>query len=811
MCGKSRFVKYLWALLLPLASSYVAAQAAKAGSRPDRVSEHRAQTEALRSGGYGIKYTADFDWLAQASTDLSAPGAKTVNLDACPPGVRGNEPEYWIYVSGAVTDEAAKVTGGTCAGDGKPGTLQFTTTNPHGAGYNVGSASSGLQEASIAARVQPQEARLKPDSGRVVVPAGTELEIHARVSIRADYQTVDFSGSAFSCYVNDTCIFVGDPVRSGFKNITLVNPSGRPMVKDGTQPMIQVNAQKTRILNVSTRYARTKGTFGAYVQVDDDQSFLLDGLDTGFYGVRCDEAFCGSYVTAPGPFNTWSAVGWLKNLNISPQCIGNGVDWQSGNTLRISDSVIQGFQQFGVRTGVRRGGYGGTELDNVYMEEGRKCGINKTGAVGVIAQGGLLTIRSDRLPAGQLPQFQALGANYYHYFVVLSHPVFGDSMPLAAGFAKTDGSTPVEVTWPVVAGITAGGRYKILRLPWDGNGDKPAPLGTGAWLIGTVDSSACGPARCKFTDTHAPAQPFTTLNTFGGGSVYYPALDFWPGHVVLGSGHDSNILGSPAKLIADDLPDQGIVSVARYVDGPSVFSQMCHSPANIGYGPFMNPSILCADPGHTTLGTKRGLLLQGVTPQTGGTSYKGRLNFLTAGNGPTAMVTWEDSAPNRTVIHPWYRPTADAADSDSGMVSPGVQYTRANQGIRSYVGTLPEKGNWKEQLTAKEKTFAVPVAISDGNTFTLGAGSPLSQMKIFAVNGVSSSTVPAQSCRDVAAKASGLVQADVVTGITPPSPLGNLSLNAYSSARDTVTLHFCNASNASSNVPTGNYTFLAVH
>lgn len=98
------------------------------------------------------------------------------------------------------------------------------------------------------------------------------------------------------------------------------------MVANGTKPFIEVNGQKTRLFNVGTR-SSTFGTFGSYVQVDDDQSFLLDGLDTGLgYGVRCDATFCGSYVTAPGPFNTWSAVGWLRNLNISGQCKGNGVE-----------------------------------------------------------------------------------------------------------------------------------------------------------------------------------------------------------------------------------------------------------------------------------------------------------------------------------------------------------------------------------------------------------------------------------------------------------------------------------------------------
>jgi hypothetical protein len=68
------------------------------------------------------------------------------------------------------------------------------------------------------------------------------------------------------------------------------------------------------------------------VQVDDDQAFLLDGLDTTLGGgLRCDSTVCSPAVYAPGPFNVFSAVGWLKNLNISLQCAGNGVDWESGN------------------------------------------------------------------------------------------------------------------------------------------------------------------------------------------------------------------------------------------------------------------------------------------------------------------------------------------------------------------------------------------------------------------------------------------------------------------------------------------------
>ncbi len=72
--------------------------------------------------------------------------------------------------------------------------------------------------------------------------------------------------------MDDVCIFVGDPrVRRLVQDITLISPRGRPTIKNGQKPFIEVNAQKTRLLNVSTRVALAGATFGSYVQVDDDR------------------------------------------------------------------------------------------------------------------------------------------------------------------------------------------------------------------------------------------------------------------------------------------------------------------------------------------------------------------------------------------------------------------------------------------------------------------------------------------------------------------------------------------------------------
>ena len=105
-----------------------------------------------RSPAPTAQLVTEYNWSISPSEALGQPGNKTASLAACPQGVKGNEPEYWILINGS---EAAKVTGGTCAGDGRPGTLQFVTQRTHPHGETLSSASGGLQESIVAARFTP--------------------------------------------------------------------------------------------------------------------------------------------------------------------------------------------------------------------------------------------------------------------------------------------------------------------------------------------------------------------------------------------------------------------------------------------------------------------------------------------------------------------------------------------------------------------------------------------------------------------------------------------------------------------------------
>jgi len=772
-----------------------------------------ARADSAPLVGNGVRSAMDLNWRQRPSSILNSPGRNSVTLDPCPPGVIAVEPLYYVYVSGAGSSEAVRVTGGTCRGDERRGTLEFTTAKSYLPGYEIGSASGGIQEASIAARGSFQ-------SGKVVIPPG-EYDVFAPISIRASNQTVEFSGSVLNCYTDDACIFIGDPRNSTLiMDVSLINPRGRPMIEKGTKPMIEINGQKTRIFNVSARTSSSGGTFGTYVQVDDDQAFLLDGLDsTSGYGVRCDATFCGSYVTAPGPFNKWSAVGWLKNLAISNQCHGNGVDWQSGNTLHIEDSVIQGFSQFGVRTGTRRGGYGPTQLTNVYMEIG-SCtnpqypgkGPEARAMAGLINEGSVVTVSGDMYPVGQVPQFSNTGTQVAYYWVVVKDSAMGSSVPLPIGYAQTDGKTPVHVAWPKVSG-TKMVTYDLLKTTGAENPWLP-PADSGQFAVSTGIGQCDGPI-CVAVDSNG-----ATTNYAISQPEYHPKIDFWPGGIIQGSNSDSSGSSASSTMLFVN-STRFAMQVSPFVNllgaaVPTVYASHC-GPATL---PNTWVTCLAGDSvGNNAVPTAT-LLQFGISVGGDPANRKGRLIF---GRGPRTSlnsghyITLVDSNPTKTLNTRGYRPFNDKTDTYIGLDNGSVPMTHAQLAfgapisISNYIGNEGDGKAWEERLTATQKTFAIPVVVQPGASFTLGGGSALSQMKIYKTDVIGKASVPAQHCLDLSAAARGLTAADQVTSIKPPAALGNLSLNAYSIGVNQLVLHFCNSSISAAGVPEGVYSFFAVH
>ncbi len=668
-----------------------------------------------------VRTATDSNWRQSPSSVLNSAGRNSVTLSPCPPGGIGSEPWYYVYISGTGTPEAVKVVGGTCKGDGRAGTLELVTEHGHPAGYVIGSASSGVQEASISARFTPTNPAGVSQSGKVVVPPG-EYDVFAPISIRASNQTIDFEGAVLNCYtVSDACLFVGDHgSASSSGNITLLNPRGRPMMVAGTKPFIEVNGSQTRIFNVSARWPPKGGSFGSYVQVDDDQAFLLDGMDTGARAVTCNPSYCGAFITAPGPFNRWSAVGWLKHLNISLQCAGKGVEWLSGNGLRISDSVIQGWSLFGVRVSNQRGGFGGFVSENVYYEASpckEYSPLGNVGNAGIVAEG--VSVKLSGLAAngasGQFPNWgAAAGSHDWLYWVVPVHAKFGDGIPLPAGYALTNGSGSVKGMFPKIAGASS---YKILRIDWDQHSVRPYPEGTGKYLVTTVQQESCATLTCSFTDNGGELTAYTNVAENLSANFYMPRLDFWPGAIVISTTKDistasysspappleADVLGAGA--IVSTIPPEAITGAANVLIGTAA------TPPAAANLEAMQTNAAGAIPGATILKAANGW-------QTAENGHKGRLNFGHHGQsaGFTLLITLADSNWGKTWATANHRPTADANDLDLGYEGNiDTLYSRAEKEVREYVGKLPD-GNPQEKLSAVTKTFNVPVTINGNLT-----------------------------------------------------------------------------------------------
>jgi hypothetical protein len=786
--------------------------------------------DANESKTSGIKSAADFMWTAVPSDDLSTPGPRVVHIARCAPGVRGTNPYYWIYISGTGPQEAVLVTGGTCAGDSQSGTLNFTTVHSHSPGYTIASATSGIQEASIAAAVSNIGGKNQnyQQGGYVRVGPG-QFQLYAPLTILVPYQSVDFSGSSVVCNFDADCMNVGDQKSyNAGSSITLISPRGEPTIAHGRHAFIAVWGQKTRIFNLSMLPGKfvagtTYGTFGSYINVVADQAFLLDGLHTSS-GLECTASFCGTVINAPGPFSGTggygsggdnSALGWIKNANLDLQCMGNGIDWQSGNNLRITDSVIQGYPQFGVRGGLAKGGYGMLSMENVYMEVGGCTNpLGNVGIAGVIVQGGKVKIAGGEGPDWHKPIFAKTGSTEYQYYIVPQNARWGYGNPLYIGSASTNGSGKIPLVWPDIPTVTT---LDILKLPTarDANGGLfTGPYGKGNYAIATGLTRAtanCAGQVCSFTDSQIAPSSYNVHPV-----TYFPFLSYWPGQLVLGPSGEGNSATSNswASLDLNDLNAINLwqVNTAGPIQTLQTISEGKCMPVE---GSPVSVACLGSSYNFAPMAT----ILTNKIAQDGGhlLNLKGRLNFLTGGSGPNHIVTLVDSSPDKTFATVGQRPPNEGTDAFIGCDSKYCQGSTtgltfgAPVSLSNYIGNAGDGKNWKERLTEKEKTFAVPVVIEKGRTLTLGSGTAISQIKIFTTNSISDSRVSAQSCIDVTGAAAGVAASDQITGVKPPKPLGNLSLTAYASGADTVTLHFCNPSTSAVTTPRGVYSFLAVH
>lgn len=687
---------------------------------------------AFGSSNIRVVNATNYVWTQAPSTPTTLTGAvqATITMSPCPLGLDGTYTWSYIHIGTTGTPEDVPIQGGTCTSGAGSGTLIITPANSHGAGYTLTSSTQGWQEASNDASYVPTNPSGTNQSGHVIGGPG-EYTWTARMSVRRPQQTLDFSGTIIQCSMSDTCLMMGDPANvTSIQNLTVLNFRGRPMVNNGTFPMIEDNAQASVIQRVTTRQGSGTNSFGYLIQVDNDQAADISQVDPSLGNpIRCDASFCGAAVYAPGPFATNAAVGYVHNSNLTMNCKGNGIDWQSGNTLRVSDTVIQGFDQFGIRTGIAAGGFGPTQLDNVYEEVGActNQADAKLGQAGLIAEGQKVFIRGGEGPVGVTPQFTnsgTTGSTQFNYYIVVKDSVLGSSAPMLAGYAKSNLTAGnITVKWQRVAGTNTV-TYDIIRTtgvgatttsPYTANctGGSVAACGS----VALAQAQCAGPA-CSFTDsTTANTASYTVANP-----NYWPLVTYWPGSIFIGVPADQqNSTTTSSAVFVDDL---GTVSnsLSATVNSPIgwslpiLFSQKCSIAVGLAATGVLQ-SCIQGDPSGNGFGQQGATLL--AAGNVSGASAneinaKGRLNFyrnkgssLESGE----IITLVDSAPDKTGATFNHRPVGDAADAyigqDTGNVSINAAGVAFNSpvSLSNYINSLPDGTSWLERLTSSNKTF----------------------------------------------------------------------------------------------------------
>ncbi len=510
----------------------------------------------------GIRYVVtDYNWSqAPSSPSTIVVGSNTVTLSPCPKGLNGSDTDHYVYIATTGMAEAAKITGGTCTSGAAIGTIIFTATQTHSAGYTVQSASGGIKEASVDARFAPTNPTGTVQSGNVIVPPGYQAAIYAPLYIEASDQTIDFTTSIVECnMVNLPCIKLGDDTNSNaYTNIEVRNLRCRAMVAS-TGACLEDNANSSRIIKLTTRNAVTGGYFGSLVRIDNDQAAVIDGVDSSLgTWSTCSSSFCSVAIYGPGPFATNAGVLWVKNANLSLNCTANGIDNQDGNTLHVQDSVIQAFPEFAVRTGTARGGFGPTLGTNVYMEAG---GCNNPIYNAVVQSGWIVEGRELKLAGGEpasavLPIFtnNASGSTEYDYYVVLHNSsLAANSAPLYVGKSTVNSGTVTSITvvWPGTSFYSNVNTFDLLRVtgaflnhgtaPYASICDGVGTDGKCAVATGISAATACTATLCTFTDANAALGAYT-INT-----GYWPLITYWPATVFLGSNGDTtNVQSGPS-------------------------------------------------------------------------------------------------------------------------------------------------------------------------------------------------------------------------------------------------------------------------
>jgi hypothetical protein len=584
----------------------------------------------------------------------------------------------------------------------------------------------------------------------------------------------------------------------------------------------------THLIDISYDKAGENGAFNNFFDLWDDENTTIEHFNNNAIPLNANAHWTGSFVFSAGNQGATHQIAPVITLRDSTITANysNGVTVYNSNGVYVENTVLQATGPWQVYSSNSTGNYQGAFLQNIYSESASrmnplstsKSPFAGTGVAGLIA-GSSSGAASFAVTGsgGTQGEFATGGSGpiAYSYFVVAKDETAGtQTSPMQILNYRSTGRDSIPVRWPRVGNGADVIAYDLIRIatpvgvgfvyPYPGgcNGGSTAACGSVATNI-----AQCSSLVCAYTDSGTTATANYTIlpGNYTGNFI------FWPGSIV-----------TVNKSVSVGVEEVNVVGVGL-AGNPIQIASQCTLWGVASPGGYTDCIASVTSPNNSVPNQPATLMSDGASAGGGMSMSKGRLNFSTTASAslqPHHIITLIDSQPALTRATWGYRPPANLTDTWIGTDVPaggvGLDQGRLAFGapvsITDYVGAVGDgkTADWKERLTSKEKLFAVPVRIEKGNSFTLGEGSPISQIRIYKVTAVPIRHVPPQSCIDIVSRVDGVTELDQVAGVTPPAGLGNLSLNTYPSGTDSIDLHFCNAGTSDAVTPSGTYSFLAV-
>lgn len=760
---------------------------------------------------------ATLNWSQSPTLPLTiSVGANTVTI-TCPKGITSTTiTDFNVYVAGTGTPEVDTLTGTTCAGDGVSGTITFTATGTHSAGYTVGTSSSGLQEASRYSIIaNTGSASPANKGGYVEVSPSATLQLYGKTNIEAYGQIINFNGATVQLnadFATYTCgLEIGNNTSTGGGSFGGVQVLGLTGLRAGVPAAAGfcLNSQNTHIDRISMLPPAASNYFEHVVISLNDQGTVIDQLQIENIGTAnfvCTSSDCPSIVWGAGLLNAVQNAGifHILDMNVSLFNKANPVDWANNNTIQIDHFIWQNIAQFGLRSGATFADNPNVILGSGYIEVIGGSNPSGLGGAGFILKGGVSQI-GHGVYTGRLPLYANTGATSYYYWIVPKNASAQPGNALLAGYATLTTTGTLNVLWYDIA---PGGTYDVIR--WQQDSTKGGPTtgqctGTtvaacGSVATGLSEATVCNATThiCTFTDDITVATSAYTVPTI----AFYPQIDYWPGMFVLSPVTAGTTATSNAKLLLTDFSQVGatsggLVSAAGGI-ATSVFAERCTGVPN-----WSTSSLVCLGYGSNIPGA---FWLR--AQQNGTNSQQGAITFAVPPGqslASTDLITFKSADPGLTFAFPFMRPTWQAGDSAFGYSAASQigTYVRDPTSFEFFLNSLPGSSPmWK--LTSAGETISLPIisTVTTGTApFTVASTTKVTNLNVDQTDGISlqkftatlsPTAVGANTCAEQTFTVTGIAIGDYVFVNKPTAQAGLGVSGERASTTNQIGINFCN-------------------